>query len=190
MAELAAGARLLAVQVEMRVRDLEHVQGLRHGADQVHHQRAPRLRRPERQPEDRPQVVLELARLGALDRPVAGVVHPRRDLVCQQLAHRRRRARARARRHTRARRGSSSRTPRPPPDSRSPRARATSAGSRPCARSRRAGRNASRRVARGRRSARARGRKRHVPRGRVRGQSPDGSPPDVGPFRRSRAAAS
>ena len=37
--------------------------------------------RAERQPEHRPDVVLELARLGALDRPVARVVHPRGELV-------------------------------------------------------------------------------------------------------------
>ena len=35
---------------------------------------------------DRPQVVLELARLGALDRPVAGVVHAGRHLVAEQAA--------------------------------------------------------------------------------------------------------
>ncbi len=37
-------------------------------------------------PEDRAQVVLELARLRAFDRPVPAVVHPRRDLVCEQRA--------------------------------------------------------------------------------------------------------
>ena len=45
----------------------------------------PRSRRAERQPGDGPQVLLELAGLGALDRPVAGVVHAGRDLVGQQL---------------------------------------------------------------------------------------------------------
>ena len=69
----------------MRVRDLEHVERPRHGADQVHEQRGAGVGRAERQPEDRPQVVLELARLRALDRPVTGVVHARRDLVRQQL---------------------------------------------------------------------------------------------------------
>ena len=39
---------------------------------------------PEREPEDRPEVVLELARLRAVDRPVASVVHARRELVRQQ----------------------------------------------------------------------------------------------------------
>ena len=39
----------------------------------------------ERQAEDGAQVVLELARLGAFDRPVAGVVHARRHLVRDQL---------------------------------------------------------------------------------------------------------
>ena len=75
------------------------------------------------------------------------------------------------------------------PAARPRRARARCGGSRPRARSRRAGRSASRRRGRGRRAATARGRKRHAPRGHVRGQSPDVSPPDAGPFRRSRAAS-
>ena len=45
-----------------------------------------RLGRPERQTEDRAQVVLELARDGAVDRPVAGVVDARRELVREQPA--------------------------------------------------------------------------------------------------------
>ena len=45
-----------------------------------------RLGRAERQAEDGAQVVLELAGLGAFDRPVARVVDARRDLVREQLA--------------------------------------------------------------------------------------------------------
>ena len=40
----------------------------------------------QRQPEDRAQLLLELRGHGALDRPVAGVVHPRRELVDHQPA--------------------------------------------------------------------------------------------------------
>ncbi len=39
---------------------------------------------PEREPEDRSQVVLELARRGAVDRPVPRVVDARRELVGEQ----------------------------------------------------------------------------------------------------------
>ncbi len=39
---------------------------------------------PQREPEDRPQVVLELARRGAVDRPVTRVVDARRELVGEQ----------------------------------------------------------------------------------------------------------
>ena len=49
-----------------------------------HHGPAGRLGRAERQAEDRSQVVLELARHGAVDRPVPGVVHPGRELVREQ----------------------------------------------------------------------------------------------------------
>ena len=46
--------------------------------------RAQRSTEPSGSPHDRPQVVLELAGLGALDRPVPGVVHARGDLVGEQ----------------------------------------------------------------------------------------------------------
>jgi len=65
-------------------------------ADEVPHARAPaECGRAERQAEHRPDVVLELARLGPLDRPVARVVHARRELVgdegvvgCQNVSYR------------------------------------------------------------------------------------------------------
>ena len=135
-------------------------------------------------------MVLELARRRALDRPVARVVHARRELVRQQRAadvEELEREHADVPELVEEPR---CRTPRPPLAARPRRARATCAGSRPRARSRRAARSACRRRARARRAATARGRKRHVPPGRGRGLSPDVSPPDVGPFRRSRGGAS
>jgi hypothetical protein len=46
-----------------------------------HRSRPVRRRRAEWQPADRPHVLLELGGHGAFDRPVARVVHPRRQLV-------------------------------------------------------------------------------------------------------------
>ena len=63
-------------------------------------------------------MVLELARDGAVDRPVAGVVHAWRELVREQPAVRPRRARARSRRRSRARRAASTRAPPPRPGER------------------------------------------------------------------------
>src|SRR5690606_28880651 len=62
----------------------------RHAAEQVQHAgMAPRGRVAERPIEHRAQVILELARFGALDRPMAGVVDARCDLVREQSVPRR-----------------------------------------------------------------------------------------------------
>ena len=95
--DLAAGPRLLAVQVDLERR----ATGRRGGAaarrapgrsarpaEHVRH-RHRRRGQPglaERVVEHRPQVLLELRRPGALDGPVAGVVRAHRQLVDQQLA--------------------------------------------------------------------------------------------------------
>jgi len=85
VADLAAEPRLLAVEVQARAGDRQHRFGGRRRADQVHHRdRAVRRRAAEREAGDRAQVVLELARLRALDRPVPAVVHARRHLVRDQ----------------------------------------------------------------------------------------------------------
>ena len=65
----------------------EHGVAVGHRADAVDHRGGPAcVGGAERPPEDRAQVVLELARLRAFDRPVPAVVHPRRDLVREQRA--------------------------------------------------------------------------------------------------------
>src|SRR5580765_5104942 len=87
MAQLSPGPRLLAVQVGVRSRNREETLARRERADEVdHHRVTPRSGRPERKPEDRAEVVLELARLGAVDRPVPGVMDTRGKLVREQLA--------------------------------------------------------------------------------------------------------
>ena len=58
---------------------------VRHRTDEVDHRAGGRRDGvPERQTADRAQVVLELRRRRPFDRPVAGVVDPRRELVAQQ----------------------------------------------------------------------------------------------------------
>ena len=177
--------------MQVGARDGEHVLRRRHAADQVEEQRGRASRSSRAAAEDRAQVVLELARRGALDRPVPGVVHARRELVGEQPAAD---VEELEREHAdvaelveeprRVLLGLRLRRVRPP-------ARATCAGSRPRGRSRRAGRSASRRRGRGRRGATARGRRRPAPRASVvRGQSPDVSRPAAVPCRRSRGGAS
>ena len=86
MAELPPRPRLLAVQVNVRSGNREQALVRRDSSDEVDHDApAARLGRAERETEDRAQVILELARLGAVDRPVPGVVHARSELVRQEL---------------------------------------------------------------------------------------------------------
>ena len=71
----------------MQVRPLYSQYGLnrRNVSKDIQHQRgASRCRCAEREREDRAQVILELARLSALDRPVPGVVDSRRHLVGEE----------------------------------------------------------------------------------------------------------
>ena len=124
---------------------------------------AERVRRAERETENGPHVVLELARNGAVDRPVARVVDARSELVREQLPARPRTARRRAHRRSRARRGASSRSPRPRPAERLARERARRRGSRRGARSRRGDRRPSRRRARAQRRSTARDRTGRAP---------------------------
>ena len=85
--ELAAGPRGLAVVVEVRTGHRQHRAPVGERADAVHHHaRAARRRRAEGEPQHRAEMVLELARLRAFDRPVPGVVHAGRDLVREQVA--------------------------------------------------------------------------------------------------------
>jgi len=87
VAELAARARRLAVVVEVRAGHREDRVPVGHLADAVHHRaRSACSGRPEGTTEDGAEMVLELAGLGAFDGPMARVVHPRRDLVREQLA--------------------------------------------------------------------------------------------------------
>src|SRR5438552_2040637 len=81
VAELPAGPGRLVVEVQVGARYGEEVGGRGGRADEVHHGRDPaRASSPERQAQPRADVALELARLRALDGPVARVVDPGRPL--------------------------------------------------------------------------------------------------------------
>ena len=85
--ELAARPLRLAVEVEVRALDREQALARRNRAHEVDHHRAAAERAaPERLSRDGPDVGLELAGLGALDRKVTGVVDARRDLVREEVA--------------------------------------------------------------------------------------------------------
>ena len=102
MAELPPRPRLLAVPVQVRAGDGQDRRRVRLPADHVDHRDVlPDADAAERKSTDRAQVVLELARLRALDRPVPGVVHARRHLVAEQRRRSRGTARSRARRRSR-----------------------------------------------------------------------------------------
>ena len=104
VAELAARPRLLAVEVEMRSGDGEHVRGGRHRADQVDHHRRPARRSSRAAARGRRAGG---SRTGSSRRPRSSS-----GRCCGRAARtrsraggrRRRRARARARRRSRARR--------------------------------------------------------------------------------------
>src|SRR5579871_4798364 len=84
MAHLAVGADFeLAVEMQREIRLGEDVAPfLSVLADQImHFSPAAPSRDSERPAGYGADVLLELRRLGALDRPMAGIVHPRRDLV-------------------------------------------------------------------------------------------------------------
>src|SRR5690606_4565618 len=86
VAELSARARALAVEVQVRAGHGEDALGVGQRADDVDHRALSAGRgRAERRAGERAQVVLELARLRALDRPVPAVVHAGRDLVGEQI---------------------------------------------------------------------------------------------------------
>ena len=83
--KLSSRARSLPVQVHVRAGDAEQVFERRSITDEVEHDRlAERLRRAERESENSANVILELARHRAVDRPVARVVDARRELVREQ----------------------------------------------------------------------------------------------------------
>ena len=87
MANLTARARSLAVGVVMSSGHRQRRRSVRHRTDAVQHDGvADGGGRTERQAQNRPQVVLELAGLGAFDGPVPGVVNARRHFVGGQLA--------------------------------------------------------------------------------------------------------
>src|SRR5688572_7363571 len=85
VAELAARPFRLAVIVPVQFRPGQELACMRLAADDVDHGGvAARRGAAERQSRDGAHVVLELAGLRALDGPVAGVVHARRHLACDQ----------------------------------------------------------------------------------------------------------
>src|SRR4249920_3584186 len=84
MAEFATRTGLLAIPMQMGSLDGEHVVRRWFLTDEVEHRGMVTYAYPaEREAADRPEVVLELARGRALDRPVPRVVHARRHLVAQ-----------------------------------------------------------------------------------------------------------
>ena len=85
MADLPSRPVGLAVTVQVGVRLAEDRRDRWNGADEVVQHRVPgRGGTAERVAAHRSQVVLELARLGRLNRPVARVVDPRGEFVDQQ----------------------------------------------------------------------------------------------------------
>jgi hypothetical protein len=87
MAHLASrphSALAVEVQFGLRVGD-RFAPALDAAPDQVLHDCVGvALGRPERQPADRPHELLELARHAGIDRPMAGIVRPRRQFMDQQ----------------------------------------------------------------------------------------------------------
>src|SRR5688500_13407600 len=87
VADLASGAVGLPVEVEMRPRNSEDDCWGDRLPDEVQHRGMPAgPGGAKRQPGNGAHMVLELAGLGPLDRPVAGVVNPGSHLVGNQLA--------------------------------------------------------------------------------------------------------
>src|SRR3984957_12363474 len=85
VSELAPRARRLCIVMQMQTAKREQLLARRHAPDEVDHGRiAERARRTERQSEYRAQMILELTRRRALDRPVTRVMHPRRHFVGEQ----------------------------------------------------------------------------------------------------------
>src|SRR5678815_3278557 len=84
--QLATWPRVLAVEVQVRAGLGQDIGGRRDGADEIDH-RGMSARRGVAQGESQngAEMVLELAGDGAILRPVAGVVHAWRHLVCEQL---------------------------------------------------------------------------------------------------------
>src|SRR6516225_5992087 len=87
MSHLAPGPWRLPVEVKVRAGRVEDARRIRPAADQVDHAGdTERRRRAQRGAGYGTHVVLKLARLGTLDRPVAGVVDARCQLVGEQAA--------------------------------------------------------------------------------------------------------
>src|SRR5260221_1358390 len=89
MAHLAARTRLgLAVEVQLRRRVADIIAPpVDIAADQVlHHRFGMVLGRAERQPADGAHQLFELAGVTGIDRPVAGIMRPRSELVDEELA--------------------------------------------------------------------------------------------------------
>src|SRR5712664_4721272 len=87
MAEFAAGARGFAVEMEVRIGDGENFGGFGEVADEIEHGAvAGGSRGAEREAEDGAEMVFELARDGAFDGPVAGIVDARSHFVGEQAA--------------------------------------------------------------------------------------------------------
>src|ERR1700694_5807413 len=87
VAQFAAGAGGLAVEVEVSVGDGEDFGRIGEGADEIKQGAvAGRSRGAERQAEDGAEMVLELAGDGAFDRPVAGIVDTRSHFIGEKLA--------------------------------------------------------------------------------------------------------
>jgi len=87
MAEFAARAGGLAIEVEVGIRDSEDFGGFREVANQIEHGAvAGEPRGAERETENGAKMVLKLAGDGAFDGPMAGIVDPRGHFVGEELA--------------------------------------------------------------------------------------------------------
>src|SRR5712664_1705680 len=87
VAEFAAGAGGLAVEVEVSVRNGEDFRRFGEVADEIEHGAvAGGARGAEREAEDGAEMVFELAGDGAFDGPVAGIVDARSHFIGEKLA--------------------------------------------------------------------------------------------------------
>jgi hypothetical protein len=87
VAQFAAGARGLSVEMEVRVGDGEDFGGIGKVSDEIEHGTvAGGSRGAERDAEHGTEMILELAGDGALNRPVAGIVDAWGHFVGQEIA--------------------------------------------------------------------------------------------------------
>src|SRR5579859_7818305 len=87
MSHFSPRPQRLSVQMQVRIRNRQHLRRFRHLADQIQHRgNARRRRRTQRQSHHRSQMILKLARRRPFNRPMPRVVHPRRHFIRHKFA--------------------------------------------------------------------------------------------------------